>query len=45
MERQEQARNRGSQDFLALADEVCDRLGVTFAERTTTTTTDQIAAA
>ena len=33
MERQEQARTRGSQDFLALADEVIDRLGLALTER------------
>jgi chromosome partitioning protein len=33
MERQEHARTRGSQDFLALADEVIDRLGMSLTDR------------
>lgn len=33
MERQEQQRTRGSQDFLALADEVLDRIGLHAADR------------
>jgi chromosome partitioning protein len=45
MERQEQARSRGSQDFLALADEVIERLGLALEDRRVTTTSDQIAAA
>jgi chromosome partitioning protein len=47
MERQDGARTRGSQDFLALADEVIERIGLALAAGSTTeaTTESRIAAA
>jgi chromosome partitioning protein len=45
MERQEQQRSRGSQDFLALADEVIERIGLRVAAADTRSTESQIAAA
>ena len=47
MERQDQARTRGSQDFLALADEVIERIGLALAAQpaATTRTETRIAAA
>lgn len=45
MERQEQQRTRGSQDFLALADEVINRIGLHTADTHSTSTASHIAAA
>jgi chromosome partitioning protein len=45
MERQEQSRTRGSQDFLALADEVIARMGLQLAAPSATQSTDSHIAA